>query len=41
MILSYNLKIKIYSNHYIHSVCLLSSPAFSIIIVTVLNELLL
>jgi len=37
IILSYNLKIKIYGYHYIHSVCLLSSTAYSII-VTVLNE---
>jgi len=40
MIFSYNLKIKSYSYHYNHSVCLFSSTAYSII-VTVLNELLL
>jgi len=34
------LKIKIYGYHYIHSVCLFSNTAYSII-VTVLNELLL
>jgi len=39
MILSYNLKIKIYGYHYIHAVCLFSSTAYSII-VTVLNEFL-
>jgi len=42
MILSYNLKIKIYGYHYIHAVCLLfSRPTAYSIIVTVLNELLL
>jgi len=40
MILSYNVKIKIYGYRYVHSVYLLSRTAYSII-VTVLNELLL
>jgi len=40
MILSYNLEIKIYGYHYIHSVCFFKSSTGYSIIATVLNVLL-